>query len=230
MEQIAPFIFPFYVLLQLLLFVWSLSLIRRLSRIDLGILTIMQLGLLYDNAAIAAGVFLKAGTVLEILNSGRFLFHSLLAPSLIVVATRILLATMKEANHQKYETIAWIVAATLSLFWTGANLFIVMKLAPLGTLLRYTMDRDLTPLWIFGLTPASIFLITFFIAVTGFFVWRRLKWPWLLLGSVFMLIIGGIFPASSNGIVIGNGVEIVFILSILLTTLRVSKYSQGFIQ
>jgi hypothetical protein len=85
------------------------------------------------------------------------------------------------------------------------------------------MDRDLTPLWIFFLTPASIFLITLFIAVTGFYVWRRLKWPWLLNGAVLMLVIGGIFPASSNGIVIGNGVEIVFILSILLTVLKVGK-------
>ncbi|MEI6045162.1 MAG: hypothetical protein WCS37_12495 [Chloroflexota bacterium] len=231
MEQIAPFIFPSYVFLQLLQLVWTFRLARLITRLDLALLVIIQVAIFYDNSAMVLGLLLKADATLEMINSARFLLHSFLAPSLIVLATRILLDTLKEAketaNRQKYEKIAWIVAVAVSLFWTGANFFIVLKLAPLGAVQRYTMNRDLTPLWIFLLTPAAISLITVYIAVVGIFVWRKLKSAWLLVAAALMLGIGGAFPASTSAIPITNGAELIFVFGLLFTELKISKSKES---
>ena len=195
------------------LLVWGIALANRhgwMTSANLVLLTLF--GLFYDNLLLALGRFIGAGALLETLSYGRFVLHALLTPLLVVWAwhaTRR--AGMPWARRERART--GVIGVTLALI----AFELVTQVAGLNLdaelhqgVVKYS---DAVPTQ--G-PPLMAVIVAATIIASGVVLWRRLRWPWLLAGSV-LLVVGSIVSALSAQDVVTNIFEFVLLLSIMAT-------------
>lgn len=177
-------------------------------------------GLAYDNLIIGFGTAIGEGTVLEILNVGRYVLHALATPLLIMFALHV--ARVVGLGWAQTRT-AFIGFALL----TGAMVLlgvyedlISMNIVPVleDGALRYSPVESSPPI------PSIITVIV--MIVVGLLVWwraRDIKWPWLCIGAVIMFVAAA---AGAGILVVGNIGEVIFSASIVGTDYRINKYQE----
>lgn len=207
--MLAAILYPLYSLAYLAMLIWAIFLWFNRRSFALLVMFAILIGLLYDNTVITIGNLLGESALLQTLNAGRFFIHALVTPLLILAA----LDQAKRFDIKTAQT-KWMQAVlgtlTLGLIIMGLAEFSNLTLEPetfMGTL-RYANPESGPPI------PA---IITIFVLMgIGIAIWRRASWPWLFAGAIVMFV-GSAIPPSVVGPIVGSGVEVILLISLLAT-------------
>lgn len=184
-----------------------------------GAVTLVSVGLAYDNLAVALGPILGFGDLLHAINVPRFWLHVFLLPVLILVGGA--LAARLGVGYSRSRVTAAVGGATaLALVAVG----VVEELAPLtlvasdaGGAIRYVNEA------MAGTPPIPAIVTIAILLVLGALTWRAARWPWLFAGAAAMLA-----AASVRGVLwISNLGELALQLGIVVTLVRVTRRSDA---
>jgi hypothetical protein len=178
---------------------------------------LVVLGLVYDNTVIATGGLIGEGALLEGLSLGRFWIHAFLTPTLVVWAWHVLSrAGVHWARTRAAAVVALVIATVLVV------LEIVTVLAGLQLeaqeqygVLSYTEAEAESG----GGAPLMPLVVAGALIVAGVGVWRRLRWPWLLLGALAMSV-GSAVDVPVPSAAVTNVFELALLTSVVATTAR----------
>ncbi len=179
-----------------LLFIEGLVLIcllREYKRTNAPMVLCMALvtaGLLFDGAVILLGRWLPEG-LLRVLSMGRYLFHGLCMPLLLMITVYALGAKGKVVK------VFWAVAAVLMVLGAAAGLLTKLNVVDFAGFVRCT-GSDATPKW------ADSYLSTLSVAMVvplllgGIWLMIKKKGPFLFLSGLFMFAFSALGPATGN--------------------------------
>lgn len=206
----AELLYILYTLAHIGLLLWGICLWQNGRKATLFLILVPILGLIYDNGVIALGRFMGEGDLLQTLNQGRFLLHALVTP--ILVAASVVLAdragmawAKKRLSHGLFGLF------TVALIAYGLQEFphYLFTAEWFGNTLRYVDTAVSGP-------PIPSIMTIMVIMIFGIFIWRNGRWPWLFVGAMIMFI-GSAIPPSLVGPIVGSGVEVVLLASLLAT-------------
>lgn len=205
-------LFGGYVVVYLALLAWGLALAARhrwWTPANLPLLVV--LGLIYDNAVISAGRAIGEGALLEGLSLGRFWIHALVTPLLVVFAWHALARSGAAwAKPRAAGVVAVVVAAGLVVL--ELTHVVGIELAPrdeYGALSYAEADPS-------GGPAVMVLLVSLALLVAGAVVWWRQRWPWLLVGTLLMVVGSAVeIPVESGAVT--NAFEVVLLTSVLAT-------------
>jgi len=212
----AEALYILYTIAHIALLVWGIRLWKSSRRITVFLILLPIIGLIYDNAAVAFGRFVGEGDALQFLNQGRYLLHAIVTPML--VAATVSLADQAGVGWAKKRIMHAVFGIlTVALISFGLFEFARFAYAPewFGGTLRYVETAVAGP-------PIPSIITIIVIMIVGGFIWRAIRWPWLFAGGLVMFI-GSAIPPSVVGPVVGSGVEIVLLASLLATARRVQQ-------
>ncbi|HEY9614090.1 hypothetical protein [Allocoleopsis sp.] len=204
----AAILHPIYALAHFALAIWGIHLFQQSINIGTILLLIVLTGLIYDNLIISIGSCIGEGEVLEFLNRLRFLFHTLFTPLLLVVAVEL-------ANYAGVQWFAspiarcmtWLLALGLIEFeFRKKYLTLKLESTTFAGTLRYREAE--------GSLPMAAILTIALVALVGIIIWQTMQCPWVFIGALIMFL-GSAVPTRLVGQVLGSGVEIVLVLSLL---------------
>ncbi|WP_091664167.1 hypothetical protein [Alteribacillus iranensis] len=194
------------------LLAWGLFQSKKAGFFDYtNVLLLVIVGLIYDNVVIALGSSIGEGALLQQVSYARYWIHAFFTPTLILFA--------------------WSLSWKLQLPWAHrmygkAFSFLLTIAVILYELLVTLRGLELEPNWENGVLtyestaaegiPVMVVVVTLFIAMTGVFLIKKFRFPWLLIGTAIM-IGGGIAGAVFPDFPMMNGLEFIFIVSLLIT-------------
>ena len=197
-------------LAQLGLLAWSFRLPKPGS-LRLWFLRLLLLSMAYDNLVLALGglggvSFWYAGATWL-----RFALHALVLPLLIpfaLSAMRVCGAPL--AGRRSFVVCLWLFTGAAWCYGLGYDLM-GLELAPKEALghARLASVSATPPL-------ATIAVNLLFLGLAAS-VWRRAGWSAAFLGGLFILAVNGAVGARPWGLLAGNGAELAFVFSLLLT-------------
>ena len=209
----AELLYILYTIAHIILLIWGIRLWQMARKVTLFLILLPILGLIYDNGVIAIGRFVGEGDLLQLLNQGRFLLHAIITPMLIAAAVALAdQVGISWAKKRIAHALSGIVTLALILF--GLTEFTRFVYAPewFGNTLRYVDTAVSGPP-----IPAIVTIIV--IMIIGIFIWRVRRWSWLFWGGLIMFV-GSAIPPSVVGPIVGSGVEVVLLASVLATEKR----------
>lgn len=208
-----------YTLLHLGLIVWGLTAVypktRRFSSL---LIIIVAAGTLYDNLILAIGWLVAEGEILRSLSYWRFYSQQTILPLLIPAAfIQAQAAGLRWAQGRRGLTAGWLLALAVIALGSYTRLR-GLELQPevMDGVLRYLAVRSAGP-------PLASFITVAVVAIVSFFFWRPGGWPWLFWAAVVVFIGEGAVPVPALRMVIGSGVEVVFVWALLATELWLQK-------
>lgn len=205
-----------YTIIHIGLLVWGIRLWRQARSIRLLLILLPIAGLIYDNAVIAVGVIVGEGSLLEMMNNGRYLLHAIITPMLIMAAVDLARrAGVGLANNRIVYTIFGLLTVGLMAF--GLLEWQHMVFAPE----RYAGSLRYVDVAVAG-PPIPAIVTIFVILGWSIGIWRSLRWPWLFVGALVMFL-GSAIPPSVVGPAVGSGAEVVLLASLLATEWRVQQ-------
>ncbi|MDX1377971.1 MAG: hypothetical protein R3307_03910 [Anaerolineales bacterium] len=212
------FIFLIVGLIQLSIAIYGTKQTRRHFNWYALLVLIVVYGLAYDNLVLASGVLIGEGAALKALNAPRFWIHALFTPTMIIAAFGALRLTGSKFGKSRTAHIVICVVATtliaLGSYIDLINLDLVFE--PQDGVLKYANHFAPIP---GPPIPAAVTII--FVLVFGVMMWRNIKWPWLLVGSLLMFIAA---PMASVPIFQNIG-EIAFAAGLVTTQIRAAHGS-----
>lgn len=212
----AEILYILYTIAHIVLLLWGIRLWQNGRKITLFLILLPILGLIYDNGVIALGRFMGEGDLLQTLNQGRFLLHALVTP--ILIAASVALAARAGVAWAKKRLIhALFGVFTVALIAYGLAAFTHYLFAAewFGSTLRYVDTAVAGP-------PIPSIITIIVIMIIGIFIWQNGRWPWLFVGALIMFI-GSAIPPSLVGPIVGSGVEVVLLTSLLATEKRLQS-------
>jgi hypothetical protein len=179
------------------------------------LLSVVLLGMIYDNLIITIGKLIAECSLLKRLNQLRFCFHNLLVPLLVITAINIAADLgITWATSPIVSYISWAIALLLMI--SGLATFLrspdLIATDFAGTL-RYKPQQSSIPL--------TTILTAVLVAITGGWIWYVTRWHWMFTGTTVMLA-GNALPKNIFGTLIGSAVDSMFIFSLLTTALLLS--------
>ena len=206
--------YAFYALAQAALAVRAISLFRKRPSVGAFTLILPIAAVVYDNTMVALGSFIGDGALLEMLSWPRFFGHALLTPVWIVTAVAFALRTGAFAGREKgASTGSWVLYAVMMAIGMLHSV-VLLEYAPVvqGDLFYYTNGGGL------GIPgpPIPSFTMVVVAIACGAIVLRRVRWPWMLAGSVFMLFAAAV-PTELVGFAVSNSGEVIMAASLVVT-------------
>ncbi|WP_156225604.1 hypothetical protein [Pseudactinotalea suaedae] len=208
-------LFGAYAVAYLVLLVWVLTLASRSGwprSANLPLLVVA--GLVYDNAVIAGGRLLGEGPLLEALSVGRFWIHAFVTPLLVLWAWD----SLRRAGVAWARTrVAATVAALVVVGLVVVEIVTVLMDLQLGSgevhgVLSYSSAGSSGP-------PVMPLVVAAGLVVAGVGLWRRQRWPWLLLGALAMSVGSAVeIPVPSAAVT--NAFELILLTAIVATIAR----------
>ena len=181
-------------------------------------MALVTAGLLFDGAVILLGRFLPEG-LLKALSMGRYLFHGLCMPLLLMISVYAL--GLKGTALKVF----WGVAALLMALGAVAGLMTKLNVVDFAGFLRCT-GSDATPKWADSyLSTLSVAMVIPLILV-GIWLMIKRKGPFLFLSGLFMFAFSALGPATGNIdliFLIGMIGEALMVLFFLLHAKKVAK-------
>lgn len=179
------------------------------------LVTIVIIGLFYDNFMIAAGSFIGEGDLLKGLNAWRFYIHAIITPTLMIYAWSVAKQSGIKWAQQPIALIGFAILTVLMIA-LGASVDIFdLSLVPeveAGTL-RYTNAHMSGPP-----IPAIVTIIA--LIVVGAFIWRQKKWYVLCVGAIIMFVFAG---AGASILLLSNIGEVMLAGTIVCTDLSMNS-------
>lgn len=204
--------------LVLILFLWKGHKKLRLS----SVLFLVLLALVYDNLIIGIGRFIGEGSLLEILNFGRFWLHALFTPTLILFS----IAILREADVKWAKSI-WAMIATGILFMSAICIEFFTELKGLAITpneqygaLSYSSVAEATG------PPLMILVVLVALLIAAITLTKKFKWWWMLIGVILMTI-GSAVPLVLPSNAITNLFELFLMFTLVWTFKRFSKFKRA---
>ena len=197
-------------------FLWGIK-----GSIRLIFLQLMLFGMIYDNLVTGLGPWFIEERLYEIFNYPRYLLHSAVLPFLTIFALSTLQsAGVAVASKKIFIGFCWLF--TTVAWWYGvlADAFQVelVQREVMGSV-RLANGRDII--------PYATILTNLWVVVMAFMLWRQIQWPWMFAGGLFILLVNGAFGSQPWGPLSGNGAEVVFIFSLLMTERHLRRREQS---
>ncbi|GGA68023.1 hypothetical protein GCM10011490_18170 [Pseudoclavibacter endophyticus] len=201
-----------YAAAYLALLAWGLTLAARgrwWTPANLPVLVIA--GLVYDNIVLATGAYIGEGALLEGLNLARYWIHALVTPLLAIFAWHVVARSgVAWARTRWAGVVATAAAVALMALELTHVVGIELTAEREHGVLSYSAAEAA------GGPPLMVLLVTVTLLVAAFFVWRRQKWIWLLVGTLLM-VIGSAVPLPVDSGAVTNAFELILLTSILAT-------------
>ncbi|MFV8784220.1 hypothetical protein ACNKU7_17500 [Microbulbifer sp. SA54] len=200
---------------HLALFVWTLRL--RRAGLPVLILRCLLLALAFDNLVIALGPFLMPSGLYVSLSMLRFWVHAILLPLLLVFVAGVVQGFSNRLRPWLFG-IAWALAG-LAIAYGYLFDLAPLKLVPADYYPRLVAAD--------GQPPFATIAVNLCVVLAGVWVWRCGRWPWLFLGALQIFVINGAAAGREWGFIFGNIAELVFVVSLLATLIRVLALQDG---
>lgn len=202
-------LYIFYTLANLTLLIWGLTLWRRYRLASTLLIAAVIFGLVYDNLILAVGTQMDAGATLYALSVPRFWLHQLVLPWLILAAfDQARRAGIAWAQRPQSRMVAVAVSALVMVAGVLTRIVgVSWEPAVMDGVTRYVAVGVAGP-------PLVSIVSIGFGTVVGFFLWRKLGWPWIALTGVLVFIGEGI-PVEAVKRVLGSGAEVLFMAAML---------------
>lgn len=190
-------------------FTWQAIQLYRQGRSSYALLlTVVLAGLIFDTLVILLGRFIGEGSLLAMLNAGRYLVHGIVTPFLIIFGFGVL--RRAEIGWTKGRT-AHILICILTTLLIGLGIYedvLALDLQPHTVMdtLRYVNEGGLRG------PPVPALVTIILLIVWGVILWRKTGWSLLAAGGVLMFI-----AAGTGTFYIGNLGEAVLGLANVLT-------------
>lgn len=212
---------PLFFLMALIHLISSFFILRLLGRNRKSYTLIAAatiVALTYENSVVALGSFIGEGTFLELLNTGRFYLHALLMSLLIIFAFGVARQIgIRWAQGKIAHALFCILATVLVLFAIQRDIINLSLVAEIEQdTLRYVNADSAGP-------PIPAILTIIVMAIIGGFVWRKIGWPWLAVGSIIMFVAAG---AGASILALSNLGEVIFVIAIVATDYRIHRQLQ----
>lgn len=174
-------------------------------------LRVMLAGMFYDNLVTGLGPWFIEERLYEIFNYPRYLLHSAVLPFMTIFAMSALQSAGSQLAANKLfvggcwllTTIVWWYGVLLDAFQVDLIQKEVMGAVRLG-------DSR-------GILPYGTIITNVWVVILAAMLWRQIQWPWMFAGGLFILLVNGAFGAQPWGPITGNGAEVIFIFSLLMT-------------
>lgn len=207
----SGWLYALYALMYVLVAVWGVRLWLQTRRVGILILLAVAFGVFYDNLILALGNGLGNGELLHALSVPRFALHQLILPWVILVAT--LQARDAGIPRAQGKRALWFaIGASVILMLVGFFTRVLpLELKPevMDGVTRYVAARSHGP-------PVVSILSLAFVGVTGFFLWRKTGWVWVLLTAI-LVFIGETIPDEGMRRMLGSGVEVMWMVAMFAT-------------
>ncbi len=201
-----------YAVAQAALAVWAYSLWRRHPTPGALTLLLPIAAVVYDNAIVATGGLIGAGSLLQALSFPRFLGHALLTP--LWTVTAVILAQRADALGKRAPAIVraswWAYGFLVALGVLNSVVLLRYELVDLPGLVSYTNAGGLPG------PPIPSILMVLTVIVCGALVTRATRWPWMLGGALFMLAAAAV-PTELVGFLVSNSGEVVLAAALVAT-------------
>ena len=169
-------------------------------------MALVTAGLLFDGAVILLGRWLPEG-LLRTLSVGRYLFHGLCMPLLLMITVYAL------GGKGKVAKVFWAVAAVLMAVGGVAGLLTKLDVVDFAGFLRCT-GSDATPHWADSyLSVLSVAMVVPLI-LGGIWLMIQKKGPFLFLSGLFMFVFSALGPATGN-------IDLIFLIGMIGEALMV---------
>lgn len=191
---------------------WAFSLFRKERSASALTLLLPPAAVVYDNLIMALGASIGAGPLLQALTVPRFAGHALITPVWIVTSVSFALRAGACARRRREVALAaWILYGIMAVIGIlNEVVFYAGELVAEGDALYYTnVGRPFTPP-----PPSLTMLLTTLLC--GAVVLRRTRWPWMLLGSIPILLSQAL-RADALGFALINSGEVIMSASLVLT-------------
>ena len=214
----GPLVVGVLILIEALVLVGLLRVYKRTKKPMVLCMALVTAGLLLDGAVILAGRWLPEG-LLRTLSMGRYLFHGLCMPLLLMITVYAL------GCKGKLVKAFWVVAAVLMALGAAAGLLTKLNVVDFAGFVRCT-GSDATPKWADSyLSVLSVAMVVPLI-LGGIWLMIRKKGPFLFLSGLFMFAFSALGPATGNVdliFLIGMIGEALMVLFFLLHAKRAAK-------
>lgn len=197
----------------ILLLVWGIALVVRRRRVIASDAVLLVLGaLVYDNAVLGLGAFAGEGPGLEAANAARYWLHAFVTPLLVLVAWKVL-----SRAGVRWAKSAWAVFTAFALTAALIVYEIIVGAAPA----QLVADREYGVLSYAnenapGGPPIMVLVVAAALLVAGAYVWKRIRWPWLFLVTLLM-VIGSAVPVPVPSGAITNLFELILLVGVVAT-------------
>jgi hypothetical protein len=210
-------LYIFYTVGNSLLMFWGLSLWQRYRMVSSLLIAAVIFGLVYDNLILALGIWMQEGALLYALSVPRFALHQLVLPWLILAAfDQGRRAGIGWAQSPRGRTAAIIFSALVMVAGVLTRMVgVTWEPTVMDGVTRYVAEGVVGP-------PLVSLLSIGFATVVGFFLWRKLGWPWLALAGLLVFIGEGV-PIEAVKRVLGSGTEVLFMAIMLFLEQRQGK-------
>lgn len=203
----AAYVYPLITAIGLSMEIWGIRLFEQAPQVDRLLLMMVAGGVTYDSLVISMGRLIGQNIWLERLNRLRFLLHDLLVPLLIVVAVQIA-GRAGIGWMTRISDWSWILSLGLIGFGLWVNYRrLELKPACYAGTIRYIAQT---------FSPIPVILTTLSVGAVGASIWLGIRWPWLLIGSLLVLI-GNAVPSRVGGPLLGAMVELAFLTTLMAT-------------
>jgi hypothetical protein len=216
----AEYFYILYTIFYIILLVYGVFVYRQTRRLTSILIMLNAIGLLWENGVIASGRFIGEGSLLQVLNMGRYCLHYALVPPLAwALLEQVRLAGHAWAGTKLARGLTIAAVLGMMVFGFGASapgLFPRLTPETLDGVLRYTAPN-------LASTPIAIFVMSVALAA-GLVLWMKNKWPWLFLAALLAFAVdGGLRNFELLNLVAGNGAEVLFQVALLQTELFVTR-------
>lgn len=206
-------IFAAFAAAYMLLAAWGVSMVARRRRLipsDLALLVVV--GLVYDNAVISLGTIIGEGDLLEMLNAGRYWLHAFVTPLLVLVGWHVLVRADERGMRSVAARVVAVVLAAALIAYEVVVGAVAMELVPRSEYGALTYANDNAP----DGPPVMVLIVAAVLLVAGVSIAIRQRWPWLLVGTVLM-VIGSAIPLPMESGAVTNAFELLLLISVLAT-------------
>ncbi len=169
-------------------------------------MALVTAGLLFDGAVILLGRWLPDG-LLKALSMGRYLFHGVCMPLLLMISVYAL------GCKDKVVRGFWIAAAVLMALGAVAGLMTKLNVVDFAGFVRCT-GSDATPKWADSyLSTLSVAMVVPLI-LAGIWLMIKKKGPFLFFSGLFMFAFSALGPATGN-------IDLIFLIGMIGEALMV---------
>jgi len=203
---------------QLVLAVIGIRLFIRRKSLSAFTLILPSAAVVWDNSIVALGSFIGDGPTLVALSWPRFIGHAVFTPAWIMTgigfAFRAGAARLGTPAVKAGQWVLYAICLVLGLL--RSVIFCKMVPSTEGGLFYYRNAGS------FPGPPFGSIIMLFVVLACGVVVWRLTRTPWMLLGSVFMLLVS-VIPTQAIGLVVSNSGEVVMAASLVATEFILQK-------
>lgn len=213
----ANIMFPLFGVAHAIISIWLIKMMIERKLPFVGFYVVVGVTLVYDNWMIGFGHLIGFGDQLYFWNFPRFAIHETVTPFLLVaVAALGYRAGFSWCGHLNVRILLWVVAAIFSVLGFMHLLDLQLQEACFEGTERYASSTAPTQYCFEGQqsleglgAPIPAVSATILSLIIGLQMWKRDKFPWYFLSSLFMFVAAGLSPVLARGFTLGNAGEVV---------------------